>query len=496
MEIRIYNTQSKTKEIFEPLEPGKVKMYCCGPTVYDFLHVGNFRGAVFYNFVRNFLESQGYQVEYAYNFTDVDDKILKRAKDENVKAQDIAEKYIAEFKKDFAALELSPHTYNPKVTEHIGDIVSLIERIIAEGRGYNVEGEVFFSIESFKDYGKLSHRNPEDMQSGARIEVDPKKRNPLDFTLWKPAKPDEESWDSPWGKGRPGWHIECSAMNQALFGDQIDIHGGGLDLIFPHHENEIAQSEGASNKSYVRYWMHNNMFTFGGTKMSKSVGNIRTMRSFLEIYHGEIFKYLVLSVHYRSESDFTEQTINNSIAALGRVYSAMVKARGFVSEKENPTDPGVLEFQKKVDSAKASIQEFLVDDFSTPQAMASLFEVVRAYNQKVPLTHKKNGAASEVSKSFLEFVGDFGKPMELYQQDPEKFLGVLDDLLLKQRDLKREDIQSLVDQRLKARAEKDYKKSDDLRDELNQLGIEIRDTAEGTQWEVKKGGMVEGIESP
>lgn len=486
MELKVYNSLSQTKEKFVPLIEGKVKMYCCGPTVYDFLHVGNFRGAVFYNFVRNWLEAIGYQVTYAYNFTDVDDKILRRAQDEGTTAKEIAERYIEEFWTDFNALHLEPHSHNPRVTEHMSDIIGLIQAIIQKGRGYEVEGEVFYSIENFVEYGKLSHRKPEDMQSGARIEVDPKKRNPLDFTLWKPAKPGEQSWPSPWGEGRPGWHIECSAMTRALLGEQIDIHGGGMDLIFPHHENEIAQSEGASDKSYVRYWLHNNMFTFSGAKMSKSLGNIRTMRSFLEKFNGEIFKYLVLSVHYRSEAEFSDTTIQNSVAALGRIYSALNKANEYANGDTQLKTPETDKLRDHIRKAQAKIKDYLCDDFSTPQAMAQLFDTIRLYNQLVPACSKKKGPATTLSQIFKDFVVEYGKPLALFQENPRDFLTTLDDMLLREKNLDREKIDILVEQRVAARNAKNYKESDRLRDELNGLGIDIRDGANGSTWEVRK----------
>ncbi len=487
MALQVYNSQTQKKEVFEPLKAGEVKMYCCGPTVYDFLHVGNFRGAVFYNFVRNHLKMLGYKVTYAYNFTDVDDKILNRAKEEGVTAKEIAERFIDEFWVDFKALRLSPHTHNPRVTDHMQDIVSLIQGIIEKGRAYEVEGEVFFSIENFKEYGKLSHRKPEDMQSGSRIKVDPKKRNPLDFTLWKPAKDGEQAWESPWGPGRPGWHIECSAMTRALLGEQIDIHGGGMDLIFPHHENEIAQSEGASDKPYVKYWMHNNMFTFSGAKMSKSLGNIRTMRSFLEKYNGEIFKYLVLSVHYRSEADFSDATITNSVSALARVYSALNKATQYANGDVDLKTPETEKMRQQIEKAETAIADYFNDDFATPQAMAQLFETVRLYNQLVPVGAKKKGPAATLSQLFLNFVKSFGEPLALFQETPDQFLRTLDDMLLQEKDLSRDTIDKMVEQRIAARKDKNFAESDRLRDELKDLGIEIRDTADGTLWEVRKG---------
>ena len=487
MELRLYNSQSQKKEEFQPLHPERVKMYCCGPTVYDFLHVGNFRGAVFYNFVFNWLKKLGYEVEYVYNFTDVDDKILNRAMEEGKTAKEIADRFIQEFWSDFKALKLSSHTHNPRVTEHMGDIIGLIESIIAQGRGYVVEGEVFYSIEKFPGYGKLSHRKPEDMQSGERVKVDPKKRTALDFSLWKPAKEGEEFWDSPWGPGRPGWHIECSAMTKALLGEQIDIHGGGMDLIFPHHENEIAQSEGAHNKAYVRYWLHNNMFTFSGSKMSKSLGNVLTMRNFLKKFHGEIFKYLTLSVHYRSEAEFSKTTILNAVAALARVYSAMNRAcfyaKGETALKTSETEKMRTSIQK----AQEAIEAFFNDDFATPQAMAQLFDRVRLYNQLVPVGSRSQGASACISQLFLDFVKTYGEPLSLFQEDPASFLKTLDDILLEDKGLSREHIEALVEQRQLARRHKNFKESDRLRDELKALGIELMDNAQGeTAWEVKK----------
>ena len=428
MDLTLYNSESKKKEKFEPLQEGKVKMYCCGPTVYDYLHVGNFRGAVFYNFVFNWLLELGYDVSYAYNFTDVDDKIIKRAADENSSVKEISERYIEAFWQDFNALKLSAHTHNPRVSEHMTDITDLIQGLIDKNKAYEVEGEVFFSIENFKDYGKLSHRNPDDMQSGSRVQVDPKKRNPLDFTLWKPAKEGEASWSSPWGEGRPGWHIECSAMSYALFGEQIDIHGGGMDLIFPHHENEIAQSEGASGKTYVKYWVHNNMFTFGGAKMSKSLGNVRTMKAFLEKFNGEIFKYLVLSVHYRSEADFTDTTIQNAIAGLARIYSALNRSILFMTTDPVVASAEVEKMTVQVDKARLKIKNLFNDDFSTPQAMAQIFDTVRLFNQLVPSGSKKKGAAPFIAKLFHDFIIDVGRPLSLFQEVPSEYLTTLDNI--------------------------------------------------------------------
>lgn len=487
MALKVYNSLTRQKEDFVPLTPGQVKMYCCGPTVYDFLHVGNFRGAVFYNLVRHWLERQNYKVTFVYNFTDVDDKIINRAKAENTTAKEIAEKYIGEFKHDFSSLKLRAHDHNPRVTEHIEGIVKLIQRLIDNGTAYEAQGEVFFSIPAFKEYGKLSNRKPEDMLKGVRIEVDPKKKDSLDFTLWKPAKPGEQGWPSPWGEGRPGWHIECSCMIFDILGEQIDIHGGGMDLIFPHHENEIAQSEGASKKPYVKYWLHNNMFMFSGAKMSKSLGNIRTMRSFLQEYPAEVFKFLVMSAHYRSESEFSESTIANSISGLSRIYAALRQAVWSTCELKDKNYKGHAEFAAVLAKAREGVNAALDDDFNTPVAMAEVFEVVRAFNSFVKPGGKITDDVRWISQSFTEFVvGYVGSLMALFQESPEGFLKELDLILIRHKNLDVSVIENLVSLRAQARANKEWSKADTYRDELKALGIDVRDAVSGSVWEVIK----------
>ena len=496
--LKVYNSLSRTKEEFKSLEPGKVKMYCCGPTVYDFLHVGNFRGAVVYNFVRNWLEKSGYQVNYVYNFTDVDDKIINRAIKENTTAKVVAETYIEEFKKDFASLGLKPHTHNPRVTEHMDGIVRLIEDLIVNKKAYVVQGEVFFSIRSFPDYGKLSNRKIDDMEAGSRIEVDAKKQDPLDFTLWKPAKPGEQSWPSPWGEGRPGWHIECSCMIRDILGEQIDIHGGGMDLIFPHHENEIAQGEGASGKPYAKYWLHNNMFMFSGAKMSKSLGNIKTMRSFLQEYPAEIFKYLVMSVHYRSDSEFSEATIAQSISGLARIYSALKLAHDAVGNgvdsgatTESPAQassesPAVKEFAKSLQAAQLKMNDSYDDDFNTAKALGDVFEIVRLFNQKIKPGSKPTADTQSMAALFLRFINQNGTMMALFNEPPKEFLRSLDEMLIRQKKLDINVIENLVSQRWEAKKLKDFAKADSLRAELVNMGIDVRDAASESTWEVIK----------
>jgi cysteinyl-tRNA synthetase len=488
MSLKVYNTLSRSKEDFQSLEAGKVKMYCCGPTVYDFLHVGNFRGAVFYNLVRNWLEKSGYAVNYVYNFTDVDDKILNRAVKENKTPKEIAETFIAEFWKDFLALKLKPHTSNPRVTEHMDGIVRLIETLIANGKAYVVNGEVLYSIKAFPTYGQLSNRNPEDMRSGVRIEVDAKKQDPLDFALWKPAKPGEQSWPSPWGEGRPGWHIECSCMIQDILGEQIDIHGGGMDLIFPHHENEIAQGEGATGKPYAKYWLHNNMFMFSGAKMSKSLGNIRTMRSFLEEFPGEIFKFLVMSVHYRSESDFSQTTIDNSIAGLARIYSALKNMDEVLSTPvdEKFTSPEVKKIEELLVQSQKTVNDSLDDDFNSSRVLAEIFEVVRQWNQKFKPGMKASLEIKKIGFLIRTFIVSNGELMALFQEPAVEFLKIVDQMLIRQKNLDVTLIEKLIAQRLEARAQKNYALSDEIRKTLTEMGIEVRDAVGGSSWEVIK----------
>ncbi|MDX9731331.1 MAG: cysteine--tRNA ligase [Bdellovibrionales bacterium] len=484
--LKIYNTLTKNKEDFKPLKEGEVSIYVCGPTVYDFLHVGNFRGPVFFNLVRNWLEKSGYKVRYVSNFTDIDDKILARSLKENVDSLVISERYIAEYKTDYQALSLRPHDMNPKVTEHLADIESMIAKLIENGKAYEVDGEVLYSVRSFSEYGKLSKRDIDDMRTGTRVEPGEKKRDVLDFALWKPAKPGEPSWPSRWGAGRPGWHIECSAMIAALLGDTIDIHGGGMDLIFPHHENEMAQSEGASGSPFVKYWMHWNMINFGDRKMSKSIGNVKTAREFLKEYHPEIYKFMILSVHYRSISDFSEQGIERAIAGLARIYSAMAQAeRVLLSAATGVSGKVVPSLSDMMVKASAKLSEALDDDFNTPEAFAEIFNVVRAYNATVK-PGKPSADAVASAKALSEWIREQGKVFSLYQQPANSFLTILDDMLLRQKGLERSAIDTKVSERWSARLAKDFATSDRLRDELAALGVSISDTAEGTRWEVTK----------
>lgn len=484
--LKIYNTLTKKTEEFKPITPGQVKIYVCGPTVYSFLHVGNFRGPVFFNFVRNWLEYLGYKVDYALNFTDVDDKIINRAVEEGRTASEVSEQYIKEYKKDFADLGLRTHDHNPKVSEYMPQIIEFIKKLVDNGSAYAADGDVNFAVDKFKTYGALSGRKLEDMQVGVRIEANDKKHHPLDFALWKSRKANEDlkggSWASPWGEGRPGWHIECSAMVHGLYGDQIDIHGGGLDLVFPHHENEIAQSEGCTGKHYVNYWMHWNLLNFSGSKMSKSLGNIVNMRTFLEEHHPEIYKWMMLSVHYRSVGEFSDVTIEQAVSGLARVYSSLALADSFIG------DDGVADakYQVELDASWEKIMEHINDDFSTPQAFAVMFEQIRKFNGQFKRGMKTNSTLAGRAKQFKEFIMQFGKMMALFQMPAEKFLRSLDQKLLQKAGIDEHEVESLVLARSLARQTKDYAKSDEIRGKLTAMNINVSDTPEGSFWEVSK----------
>ena len=486
--LKIYDTATKKKKEFTPLEAPKVKMYCCGPTVYDYLHIGNFRGAVFFNFVRNWLEALNYQVDYIYNFTDIDDKILNRSLKEKISPKDLANKYIEEFKKDYHSLKLKAHTANPRATETLPEIISLIEKLIKQNKAYEMEGNVFYSVHSFKDYGALSGRNTKDLIAGARVEVDKRKKNPLDFSLWKKNKPEENwSFDSPWGKGRPGWHIECTAMIHKFLGEEIDIHAGGSDLIFPHHENEIAQSEACTHKKHVRFWLHNNMIVTKGDKMSKSLGNMMSMREFLETYPGELFKFLILSSHYRSPLQFSKKTLDQALRSLSKIYSSLARASQILSPlKEANQQEYTSSLKDGLNQAQKEITQAFNDDFATAKVFAVFFSVLNSFQKVIEDKKASHQEKQLCAKDYLFFFKHNGEVLSLFQEEPNSFLKSLDDQFLKQNQLTRNQVDQWVEKRSLARQKKDFKKADELRDQLEKRGIELRDTAQGSEWEVRK----------
>ena len=465
--MKIYNTMSKKKEEFIPLEEGKVRMYVCGPTVYNFIHIGNARPMIVFDTVRRYFEYKGYDVNYVSNFTDVDDKIIKKAIEEQVSAQEISQRYIAECKKDMAGMNVKPATKHPLATEEICGMVEMISELIDKGYAYEKNGTVYFSTRKFKDYGKLSHKNLDDLRSGGRsllVSGEDEKEDPLDFVLWKPKKEGEPFWKSPWSDGRPGWHIECSVMSRKYLGEQIDIHAGGEDLIFPHHENEIAQSEAANGKEFARYWMHNAFLNIDNRKMSKSLGNFRTVREISEQYDLQVLRFFMLSAHYRSPLNFSAELMEASKNGLERILNATDNLKHLIAsvaaeemsaeEKEafSKTDAYVEEFEKAMD-----------DDFNTADAIAAIFELVKYANTT---------ATAESSKEYLRGLLD----------RIVKLGDVLGLILDKKEELLDADIEKLIEERQAARKAKDFARADAIRDELLEKGIILKDTREGVQW--------------
>jgi cysteinyl-tRNA synthetase len=487
--IQITNTLTGKKEPFVPLEPGVVRMYVCGPTVYGLTHIGNTRPAVFFDVVRRHLEARGFRVLFVSNYTDVDDKIIRRAREEKVSSLEISEKYIDECRKDMDALNVRPPDKAPKVTEFVPQIVRFIERLVEKGAAYVApSGEVFYAVRKFPDYGKLSGKRIDDLLVGVRIEADEQKRDPLDFSLWKPQKAeDEPAWDSPWGKGRPGWHIECSAMALELLGETFDIHGGGIDLQHPHHENELAQSEALTGKPFVNVWMHNNLLTIGDAKMSKSLGNFFLNRDFIAKFGGETLKFLLLNAHYRSPIDFSAESIAQSQSGLHRIYSALKRAGDYASV-DAPDGPASAEENRLAEFAKGfedAWRSALDDDFNTARPIASVFDYVRLVNAAADKRRAKpTKLFVESMRGFLANLASFGKVMNLFEAEPNAMLRDLRLRVLAQRGLDPASVDEALRLRTEARAKKDFAAADALRNEWLQRGIEFRDSPTGSEWDV------------
>ena len=464
--MKIYNTLTRKKEEFVPIEEGKVSMYVCGHTVYNYFHIGNARPFVVFDTMRKYLEYRGYKVKYVQNFTDVDDKIINRAKEEGLTAGEVSEKYIDEYYKDAAALNIKKATVHPKVTETIPDIIKFIKDLIDLGYAYESDGDVYYRARKFEGYGKLSGKNIDDLISGARIAVGEKKEDPLDFALWKARKEDSEiAWESPWGMGRPGWHIECSTMSKKYLGDTIDIHAGGQDLQFPHHENEIAQSEAHSGKPFAHYWMHNGYINIDGIKMSKSLGNFRTVRDLLGAYDGEVLRFLILSGQYRGPIDFGEEILTQSQNGLNRMRNAksnlkhlIATGSGTMTREEKETLAGFDRFREK-------FIEVMDDDLNTADAISVIFELITAVNTAV-----KDGASKEFAQKCLDLLMELATILGLLQQDPEAEVTEVDP-----------EIQALIDERQAARKAKNFARADEIRDQLKAKGITLKDTPQGVQ---------------
>lgn len=460
--MRIFNTMTRQKEEFIPNNPDEVKIYACGPTVYNYIHIGNARPLCVFDVLRRYLEYKGYNVKFVQNFTDVDDKIIKRANEEGITFEEVSKKYIEEFWIDANGLNFKKASVHPKATENIDEIINIIKTLEEKGYAYAVDGDVYFRTLKFKEYGKLSHQPIEDLQSGARIAIGEKKENPLDFALWKAAKEGEPYWDSPWGKGRPGWHIECSAMNKRFLGDTIDIHCGGQDLIFPHHENEIAQSECANGCTFSKYWMHNGYINVDNVKMSKSLGNFKTVREIANVYGYEVIRYFLISSHYRSPINYSLEIIEQCKSALERLYTCRESLDfALKNAKDIPDDEELI---KKLNSHREQFITAMDDDLNTADGVAAVFELVKDINTSI--------LDKEVSKNVCQTAADVF----------DELCDVLGILYNRKNNDVDSDIEALIEERQQARANKDWATADRIRDELKAKGIILKDTPQGVTW--------------
>ncbi len=462
--MQIYNTQSRRKEEFVPITPGKVTIYACGPTVYNYIHIGNARPAIVFDTLRRYLEHKGYEVTFVQNFTDIDDKMIRRANEEGTTVKELGERFIKEYYTDADALGIERATVNPKATEHIPEIINLIQKLEAKGLAYACDnGDVYYNTQAFASYGKLCGQNLDDLEAGARIDTDPNKRHPMDFALWKAQKPGEPAWDSPWGKGRPGWHIECSAMSMKYLGETIDIHCGGKDLVFPHHENEIAQSEGATGKPFVHYWMHNGFINVDNQKMSKSAGNFFTVRDISKEFDLEAVRMFMLGAQYRSPINFSREMIEQAKASLDRLYTARDHYAFLLSNaKDGEMGEREKELLEKVQAAREGFDTAMDDDLNTADAIGNMFELVRAGNALLDEKSPKQ-AVQAVVDALAEMA---------------KVCGILSRKTDESGD---EQVEALLKARAEARAAKNWAESDRLRDEITKLGYVLKDTKQGQQ---------------
>jgi cysteinyl-tRNA synthetase len=489
--MQLYNTLSRRKETFKPLTPGKVGLYACGVTVYDDVHLGHARSCVVFEVLVRHLRRQGLTVTWVRNFTDIDDKIIRRAQATGVSPQQVAERYIASFREDMAALGIPPADLEPLATEHLPQIIELIRRLVAQGFAYQGAADVYFRVQRFPGYGKLSGQSLDDMLVGARIEVDPHKEDPLDFVLWKGSKPGEPAWDSPWGPGRPGWHIECSAMSMHYLGETFDLHGGGLDLVFPHHENELAQSEAATGKHFARFWLHHGLLTINQEKMSKSLGNFFTVKEVLARFPAEVVRFFLINSHYRSPLDFSDAALAEAEAALLRLYATLARIRetlrpypDFKPQTSSDFEANLsLEECARLGSLESRFQAALDDDLNTAQALGYLFDAVRLLNRLMEEPSEHPGYLTILRETYDALVR-LGEVLNLLQADPEEMVKILRQ---KSADLKitPEEIERLIEARVQARKHKNWARADAIRQQLSDLDILLEDTPQGTIWRVK-----------
>ena len=462
--IKVYNTLTKKKEEFKPLVAGKVKMYVCGPTVYNFFHIGNGRTFIVFDTIRRYFEYRGYEVEFVQNFTDIDDKMIKRANEENTTVKEVGDKYIKEYYEDADNLNIERATVNPRATEYITQIIDFVKGLVDKGFAYEVDGDVYFSTKKFGDYGKLSGQNIEDLQSGARISIDERKKDPMDFAIWKVQKPGEPAWKSPWGMGRPGWHIECSCMAKNILGDTIDIHAGGSDLAFPHHENEIAQSEALTGKTFANYWLHSAFVNVNNQKMSKSLNNFLTARAALEKFDADVIIFLMLSAHYRQQLNFSEELLLSAKASVERIYNTIYNLENLLDEVRTThiTDEE-KKYLQSLNKYKEKYIEKMDDDFNTADAITAIFDLIKDVNINVNIDSSK-----ELITGCLNLIRELGKPLGMLQKSTKVNLD--------------DEIQKLVNERQQARKDKNWALADKIRDDLKSRGIVLEDTPQGIRW--------------
>ena len=464
--IKVYNTLNKKKEEFIPLTPGEVKMYVCGPTVYNFFHIGNGRTFIVFDTIRRYFEYRGFKVDFVQNFTDIDDKMIKKANEEGTTVKKIGDTYIKEYYQDADALNIERATVNPRATEFIGEIIKFVKGLVDKGYAYEVDGDVYFSTKKFEGYGKLSGQNIEDLQSGARISVDERKKDRMDFAIWKAQKPGEPAWNSPWGMGRPGWHIECSCMAKKLLGETIDIHAGGSDLKFPHHENEIAQSEALTGEPFARYWLHSAFVNVNNEKMSKSLNNFFTAREILERYDADVIRFLMLSAHYRQQLNFSEDLLESAKASVERIYNAIGNLENLIDEvsreEMNEEEKAYLESLNKY---KEKYIEKMDDDFNTADAITAIFDLIKDTNTNITIDSSK-----ELAQKALELIRELGAPLGMFQKSTKGNL--------------EEEIEALIAKRQQARKDRDFALADKIRDELKDRGIVLEDAPQGVRWKM------------
>ncbi|WP_251860692.1 cysteine--tRNA ligase [Clostridium sp. Marseille-Q2269] len=462
--MKVYNTLTNKKEELVTLVPGEVKMYVCGPTVYNFFHIGNARTFVVFDSIRRYLEYRGYKVKFIQNFTDIDDKMIKKANEEGTTVKELGDRFIKEYYKDADDLNIERATKNPRATEFMQEIIKFVSDLIDKGYAYEIDGDVYFSTKRFNSYGKLSGQNLEELQLGSRINIDERKKDPMDFAIWKSEKPGEPAWESPWGMGRPGWHIECSCMAYNLLGETIDIHAGGSDLAFPHHENEIAQSEARTGKQFAKYWLHSAFVNVNNQKMSKSLNNFFTAREILEKYDSDVLRMFMLSGHYRTQINFSMELLDSTKAALDRLYNSINNLENLLDEVTSieVTDKE-LEYKNELQKYKEKYIEKMDDDFNTADAISVIFDLVRDVNTNITVESSK-----ELVQHALDLIRELGEPLGILQKSTKSSL--------------EEEVEKLIEQRQKARKEKDWALADKIRDDLKDRGIVLEDTPQGVRW--------------